>query len=303
MSEINVTKIAHFTGHTGAVYSLCTVNGGAGCYSGAADGYVVLWNTQSGGDGQLLVKVNRPVYSMFNDEKQGRLFCGTASGNLHVIDLETKAEVRNIEAHQMGVFDIAAYGERLITAGGDGSLKVWDMNSLQLLLEINQSQKSARCMAINEAGNTLAVGYSDHHIRTFSLDSFTLQHVIAAHQNSVFSIAFTQDGSELLSGGRDALLKTWLVSNQYAPDLALPAHTLHINHIAFNPSGTLFATVSMDKTIKLWQTERMQLLKVIDKGRLDGHLSSVNRCVWISDTRLITASDDRTVMIWEIETK
>jgi WD40 repeat protein len=73
--------------------------------------------------------------------------------------------------------------------------------------------------------------------------------------------------------------------------------------MAFNPSGMLFATVSMDKTIKIWDTEKFQLLKVIDKAKLDGHLSRVNKCLWFDDETLLTGSDDRTIMMWKMETE
>jgi WD40 repeat protein len=99
------------------------------------------------------------------------------------------------------------------------------------------------------------------------------------------------------------MLRSWLVNNNYNLDVDVAAHNLHINHIAFNPSGKLFATVSMDKTIKIWVTEKFQLLKVIDKAKSDGHLSSVNKCFWVDDETLLTGSDDRTIMMWKVETE
>jgi WD40 repeat protein len=64
MSIINVTKVAHFSGHNGPIYSLSPALNKNEFYSGGNDGYVVLWNTQTKGDGKLLVQVNRPVYAL-----------------------------------------------------------------------------------------------------------------------------------------------------------------------------------------------------------------------------------------------
>jgi WD40 repeat protein len=149
----------------------------------------------------------------------------------------------------------------------------------------------------------MAVGFSDHKIRVYQLTDFTLLNTLDAHTNSVFTVAFTNDGKELLSGGRDVMLRSWLVNQNYKLDVDVAAHNLHINHIAFNPSGKLFATVSMDKTIKIWATEKFQLLKVVDKFKYDGHLSSVNKCLWFDDETLLTGSDDRTIMMWMVETE
>lgn len=303
MRVINITKVAHFSGHNGPIYSLCTAIKPKQFYSGGNDGYVVLWDTESKGDGKLLVQVNRPVYALCLDVQRNLLFCGAASGNLHVVDLAAGKEIRNIEAHTLGIFDIKLVNNELITCGGDGALKVWSLPDLKLLHHHQESNKSARCLAYHIAQNILAVGYSDHKIRIYQLADFSLLNTLDAHTNSVFTVAFTKDGKELLSGGRDVMLRSWLVNNNYNLDVDVAAHNLHINHIAFNPCGKLFATVSMDKTIKIWATEKFQLLKVIDKAKSDGHLSSVNKCHWIDEETLLTGSDDRTIMMWKMETE
>ncbi len=297
---MNVSKIAHFSGHNGPIYSLCHALKQNEVYSGGNDGFVVLWNLEHEGDGRLLVKVNRPVYSLMLDHEHGLLYCGTASGNLHVIDLLAEKEIRNIEAHTNGIYDICLHRGQLITSGGDGQVKVWQLNDLTLLHHLNHSTKSARCLALSPDGKTLAVGYSDCYIRIFDTTTYQLLHAIPAHSNSVFTATYTPNGKELLSGGRDVMLRSWQVNEDYQMEVDIPAHTLHINHIAFNPSGSLFATVSMDKTIKIWGTEHLQLLKVIDKGRNDGHTSSINKCLWINDNQLLTGGDDRVLMLWNI---
>lgn len=298
---MKVSKIAHFTGHNGPIYSLCLGMRQHEVYSGGNDGFVVLWNLEQTGDGKLLVRVNRPVYSLLLDAKNSLLYCGTASGNLHVIDLVTQQEIRNIEAHTNGIYAICLHNEQLITGGGDGQIKVWGITNLSLLHQITQSNKSTRCLALSPDGSTIAAGYSDFSIRFFNTSNYQLQHTISAHTNSVFTVAYSPDGKELLSGGRDVMLRSWLVNDHFQMEVDIPAHTLHINRIAFNPSGNLFATVSMDKTIKVWDTEHFQLLKVIDKVRHDGHTSSINTCLWINNHQLLTGSDDRSLMLWNIQ--
>jgi WD40 repeat protein len=57
----------------------------------------------------------------------------------------------------------------------------------------------------------------------------------------------------------------------------------------------------MDKSIKVWNSNEFKLLKVIDKARHAGHGTSVNKLVWTSfNNQLVSASDDRTLSIWQI---
>lgn len=301
MPKIKISKIAHFSGHKDAIFAL-----GYGLtqdlfYSGGADGYIVEWDLINKGDGKLLVRVPNPVYTFCLHKEAQLLFCGTASGNLHVIDLKQRKEIRNIEAHTLGIFDIKIIGNLLITAGGDGKVKLWNLPLLSLVKELAFSEKSARVLAIHPEGTQMAAGYSDFHIRIFNTADFSSIQTIPAHHNSVFALSYSPDGDALLSGGRDVMLRNWDMNNNCALTQDIPAHNLHINAIAFNPSGELFATVSMDKTLKIWQAQTFELLKVADKIKSDGHLSSVNKVLWISNTQLLTCSDDRSIILWELE--
>jgi WD repeat-containing protein 61 len=300
MRKINIAKVAHFSGHKGSIFSLCKGLHPDTFYSGADDGYVVEWNYKTKGDGKLLVQVNRPVYSMHLNTGQQQLYCGTAAGNLHVIDLDTRNEVRNIEAHTLGLFDIKESPQYLITSGGDGRICIWN-KQLELVKKIDASDKSARVITISEQRNEFAVGFSDHHIRIYSLETLELLHEYKGHDNSVFALTYSPDNQHLYSGGRDVMLRNWEVKSNYTRQLDIAAHTLHINAIAFSPDGNVYATVSMDKTLKIWDAQTNELLKVADKQRHQGHTTSVNKLLWLSNDTLLTCSDDRAVMMWEID--
>jgi WD40 repeat protein len=267
--------------------------------TGGADGWVVEWNWQNPGDGKLLVQVNAPLYSFLLVKDSKTLLCGTRAGNLHVVDMEAGKETRNIEAHDAGVFDMVRLEDgRIVTAGGEGTVKVWD-NDFTLLKEIKASSKSARVLALHPSKPEMAVGYSDYSVRVFDTMTFDLRNEIAGHTNSVFALAYSPDGKYLLSGGRDAVLRAWDAVN-YTPVQTINAHWYHINCIRYSPSGRLFATVSLDKTVKIWDAESFELLKVLDKLKNDGHSTSVNKILWADDYRLISCSDDRTAMLWEL---
>jgi len=78
-----------------------------------------------------------------------------------------------------------------------------------------------------------------------------------------------------------------------------PAHWFTINHIAWSPNGRYFATASRDKTVKIWDSATFRLCRVFDPVRNGGHISSVNRLLWLPEA-LISASDDRTIKIWKL---
>ena len=136
----------------------------------------------------------------------------------------------------------------------------------------------------------------------YNLQSLELNYTIKAHKNSVFTLAYTQDGAWLLSGSRDAHLKVWNVENKYHLYESIVAHMFAINHIAFSPTGNYFDTCSMDKSVKVWDSKKLQLLKVIDKARHAGHGTSVNKLLWPDyKSQLVSGSDDRSISVWALD--
>lgn len=301
MGRIEAHKTFTYTGHKDCIYGLGKGFEPNTFVTGAADGWVVEWDYANPADGKLLVQVNAPIYSFLLLRDDKKILCGSRAGNLHSIDMQSRKEERNIEAHTAGIFDIALINNNIITAGGDGKVKVWEKDSYTLLAELSHSNKSARVIAQHPTLPEMAVGYSDNTIRVFNTENFKLLLELKAHENSVFALAYSPNGKYVLSGGRDAVLKIWDAKEGYSPQQTINAHWYHINSIKYSPSGSLFATASMDKTIKVWDAESFELLKVLDKEKYDGHTTSVNKILWVSDNELISCSDDKTAMLWRVD--
>ena len=300
LKKVHVTKLNQFSGHKDCIYAIIKADNDKTFYSGAADGFVVKWNVNDASNGILICKVNRPIYSLLLLPTKNQLLIGTAEGNLHVIDLNQNQEIKNIAAHTLGLFDIKLINNHIFTAGGDGCVQVFDMN-FNLIKSFKDSDKSARCIAINHQLNHLAIGYSDHKIRIYDTESLQLIHTLDYHINSVFALSYCNQNKHLLSGGRDVFLKFYDAENNYQVIKDVPAHNLHINSIQFNDSGTLFVTSSMDKMIKVWDAQTFDLIKVIDKARNESHINSVNKAVWLTNNEIISVSDDKQIMHWRID--
>ncbi|MFI5221197.1 MAG: WD40 repeat domain-containing protein [Bacteroidia bacterium] len=300
MSKINVAKIANFDGHRGGIYSMeFSVN--PNCfYSAGSEGFVVEWNSDTKGEGNLIASLGKPVFCIKTDRENKLLYCGTNSGNVHIIDLVEKKEIKNIEAHSRSVFDIKIFEEKIITCGGDGMINILNRKDFSLIKKIKASEKSARVISINKSESMMAVGFSDFKIRIYNSENFELIKVLDRHTNSVFALSFSPDGKFLVSSGRDAMLKVWNIESSFSLVQDIPSHTAQVKCLAYNPSGKLLASSSMDKTIKIWDVSTFELLKVIDKARNDSHTNCINQILWMDENHFVSCSDDKVVMGWRI---
>lgn len=301
MPKIEVNKIATLSGHKDCIYTLERAGTENLFFSAGGDGMVVLWDLDAPENGQLIAKVTSSVYALNYLADQNQLLVGHNFEGIQLIDLITRKVIASSKMTESALFDIQVWKDKILVACGDGAIAILSKNDLSTIAKIKLSDKSVRALAISEFLPYLIAAYSDNYIRVFSLENFKLLKEISAHSNSVFTVRFSPDGKYLLSGGRDAHLKVWDVAEDFSLKEDIVAHMYAINHIEYHPKYRYFATCSMDKSIKIWNADDFRLLKVIDKSRHAGHGTSVNKLLWSAyNDQLISASDDRTISIWNI---
>ena len=301
MKVKGVRKLHTITGHRDSVYTVQQGKNAHDVFSAGGDGMVVHWDMRAPETGGLVAKLPNSVFAVHYLPNEDKILAAQNFEGIHLLDYVNKKEEKSLQLTRSYIFDVQSLGNRAYVAGGDGVVYVVDMEEWIILDRLEYSRKSARALAIHKERNELAVGYSDNFIRVFDLFDHRMKQEWEAHGNSVFTLRFGPEGDFLLSGSRDAHLKAWDVAGGYVPVHDVAAHMYTINHIAFSPNGKHFVTCSMDKSIKVWDNAGFTLLKVIDKARHAGHGTSVNKLVWTSfNNQLVSASDDRTLSVWEI---
>lgn len=293
---IEVQKITEYLGHLQAVYTLFAnpLNPKI-FYSGGADGLLVEWNTDKPQEGQVIVQIKNPIYSFAFVNQY--LWVGTASGNIHIIDLEARKEIKNYQLNSGSVFDIKhVFPCGIFIATAQGKLYHFQEDG-SLLAEVKISSKPLREIYLLAEKNIVYIACSDHLIYEYSIPEKQIINRFSGSLNSVFCLEYWNP--YLLSGGRDARIRIW--DSLDAKEIKhLNAHWYTINGLKLNPSKKLLASSSLDKSIKIWECPEIKLLKVIDLLKNQGHSSSVNRLIWLDDENLISCSDDRKIIQWKI---
>ena len=282
-----------FLGHRAAIYALAPGARDGTFLTAGGDGWIAEWNVDDPENGQLIAKTEAQIFSLERIDADRSLVAGNMNGGLHFIREGTSTDVLH---HRKGVYGLLNVGEWLFTLGGGGTIIRWDAVAKRPLESMQLSTAALRCIDYSPERNELAVGSSDHRIHLLDATDFTLKNTLSArHENSVFCLRYGPDGRKIFSGGRDAHLAVSELST--GAFHRIPAHNFTVNALAFRPDNQVFATASRDRTIKLWDTNTLELLKVLETVRDEGHRNSVNDLLWLGD-RLVSVSDDRSGIVW-----
>jgi WD40 repeat protein/serine/threonine protein kinase len=187
-------------------------------------------------------------------------------------------------------------GQRVISAGSDGAIRVWDVATGRELHVLRGHTDSICAIDITRDGTRIASGSRDKTIRLWDAQSGVCRAVLRGHTDIVHAVSFRPDGRRLASAGWDSVLCVWDVETG-AEVAALRAHTAVVRSLAFSPDSARLATGAdfPDNTVRLWDAATCTPLAV-----LAGHENMVGSLVFSPDgSRLASASMDQTVRLWD----
>lgn len=296
-SKEYIKPIKTLRGHSQPIYSVIFSNNEL--YTASADKCVVRWDLETGEQTNFVVQLDNSAYSLAYNAKAHLLVIGENTGELHVIDMKEKKEIKLITQHRASVFSLIydQKDNRFYSGDRNGVFCVWSGDTFELLHAEHFYCERIRSIAVHPDENIVAFCAMDGKIRFIDTKNFNLIKEIKISDYSLNALLF--NGDFIYTGGKTAFLSMWnwrtekRIYNQ-------KMHSYAIYDLAFIQNKKYIISSSFDKTIVLWKTEGLKFLEAVDFHR-DGHRSSVNKIAVISENTFATVSDDRKIKLWKID--
>lgn len=220
--------------------------------SGNIDGSISVFRPSDGQEVCRLEGHEKPVNSLAFNAEGTLLLSGSSDKTLRLWDIASGDNLLVFRGHESTVSSAAFHDESRSAVSGshDGTIRVWNLTSGLETLRMEGHQGPVNSVYISPDGKSLvSAGHQDCTIRLWGLENGNLLRTFQ-EQSSVFSVAFSPNGSRIASGHGDDSIRIWdLVSGK--PVLSLHGHQDWVSSVAFSKNGDL-ASASWDKTIRIW---------------------------------------------------
>ncbi|MCT7956393.1 WD40 repeat domain-containing protein [Laspinema palackyanum] len=201
--------------------------------------------------------------------------------------------------HQKAVRTVALdpNGNFLVSGSNDKTVKIWEINTGNLIKTGIGHTGSAIALAISPNGELFASGSGDNTIKLWELKTGKLRFTLRGHTGWVNALAFHPKGNMLVSGGADKTIALWNLDTQELIG-TFYGHTSTVRSISINPQGNTLISGGNDNMIKIRNLLTGELLHTLTE-----HTGSVCSVAISPDGNILASgSNDTTLRLWNVGT-
>ena len=183
-----------------------------------------------------------------------------------------------------------------------------------LFVTLSGHREALRAAVFSQDGKRVLTTSDDHTARIWNADGTGKPIVLVGHQGAITFAAFAPNGNgdalRVLTTSTDGSARVWTIRGAQVEYVVIEDKTTEATYGAWSPDGqrvvvatTMVSPVDPKRPLaKPVETTVVRLHSASDGatiGEFIGHKARVNAVVFLDDTHVLTASDDKTVRVWD----
>lgn len=305
------------------VWSVAISRDGARVAAGGEGPNLQVWDTVKGLSSQAFVECFTHVFSLaFSPDGQHLAVTGFDDGLpacvIKVLDIQNgRAIFEHRESQEIFAVDFSPDGRWLAIGLGDGSVNLVDAKCGSQVIRVGR-----HCRPI--AYGSVRFRHDGQRLASASLDGIAriwdVAYALSAHQaegitadplladsfrggfsagdsgTALWSLSFSPDGRNLITGDKDGQLKRWDAESGELLDTRCEASRGAYLSVSFSPNGDWIVSASEDCSARIYDGRTVKPVK-----RLRGHIGPI-RCIAVHNQLVATGASDNTVKVWNLAT-
>lgn len=252
--------------------------------------------------------MERGVSKVIGGDPKGNNFLYTNNKSVIIRNIDNPgiADIYTEHARQVQVAQYAPSGFYIASGDVSGKVRIWDTTQKEHGLKAEYQVFSGPVKDICWSGDSQKVAIAgdgkEMHAAVLQWDTGTTVGNVAGHSKVINSISLKPNRPFRVVTGSDDHCCVFYEAYPVKFQFTLNGHTRFVNCVRYSPQGTLFASASMDGQILLYDGKEGTQMSAL--GQDKAHNGGVYAISWSDDGRhLLSASGDKTVKLWDVETK
>eukprot|EP00620_Florenciella_sp_RCC1587_P015150 CAMPEP_0182558538 /NCGR_PEP_ID=MMETSP1324-20130603/2016_1 /TAXON_ID=236786 /ORGANISM="Florenciella sp., Strain RCC1587" /LENGTH=867 /DNA_ID=CAMNT_0024770713 /DNA_START=70 /DNA_END=2670 /DNA_ORIENTATION=+ len=215
------------------------------------------------------------------------------------LEIKKKLQARSDRVKCVDVHPVEPW---VLSAMYNGKVCIWDYETGTMVKSFDVCELPVRSAKFVVRKQWFITASDDMHIRVYNYNTMEKVKEFEAHSDYIRYIEVHPTMPLLISAADDMSMKLWNWDKSWECTQVFEGHLHYVMMIKFNAKDTnSFASASLDRSIKVWSLGAPQ-----PNFSLEGHERGVNCIDYYpggDKPYLLSGADDKTVKIWDYQTK
>jgi WD40 repeat protein len=298
------TPLLVVEGHDSTINSIGISSDNKLIVSGSDDQTVRVWDSATGMQ-RFAITDHQGCVSSVAFSGDGRFIVSAAHFKvIRVCHADTGAPIRTAACEVSGQL-LAAFSRHnhlVAFICNDSTIQLWDAATGHFQPSIvTRNERIFTSISWSDDGKLLATGSQDGTIwiseTAMPTDSDAQRRSQTGHTEGILSVAFSGDGTLIVSGSWDRKVKLWSAVTGLEMT-TMSGHTSWITSVAVSEDGRFVASGSDDRTLRVWEAATGT-----EVYSFPGHEYSVTSLAFSGNSKLVVSgSFDCTARVWDLVT-
>ena len=256
--EERVLSVSRLRGHVDAILAARFSDDGSRIVTASRDRTAMLWGAEGRTPLLTLDEGHEFLASsarLFDDAK---LLATSAGDNTtRLWDVDTGVELHHLEqTGRSAALAVAPSGEWLVTGGPTGTVRWWRVSDGEPIQQSDTFDEDVTSLAISPDGEVIASGDDLGRIRLWRRGlngEWEPSALLQGHSRTITGLAFTPNGSWLISSSGDRTCGQWDVATGKELRDKVLKHPEWVSAMSMSADGTMVLTACDDGYARLWR--------------------------------------------------
>jgi WD40 repeat protein len=235
-----------------------------------------------------------PIGIVFSHK--GSALAVVSSWGVKIFETATGVTTFEIDSPGFRSIDFSPDDDMLLHGGEHGTLKIWDVQTSDLVQSFEEHGSTISSVAFSPCGNMIVSGSDDNTVRIWDVSSGRCKFVLKGHSDRVWAVCWSGTGDRVITGSFDGSVRVWDVSSQTC-SMILHAHTLEVTSVASSCDSSLIASGSRDGTVQVYDARSGDVLQTTSTN------SEISLVQFSTHGDKLRYANSGTAEIWDLSKK